>query len=326
MLTGWFVYAVRSALPPFVIAAFLSYVLEPLVAFLQRRRVPRSQSILMVYAGLFGLLAVLIIYFVPAFAKDLQGLASQVPRLIGLVQYYSANAREAVTKYNLPAGLERGIVNSLVEVERTLSHVGENFFSYFLSSATILSYVVISPVIAYYFLRDINRWRQMALVAMARYPLLYVDLIRDIDQVLTGFVRGQSIVAASVATLVWIASAILGLKYGVALGLLAGIGEFVPFFGPIIAAIPFLLAGFMKSTTTLLWALGCVLAIQWFDSNIIVPRVTGPRVGLHPLWIMFSLLAGGKLLGFWGVFLAVPLGGIAGAFLKFAKAWWTGRS
>jgi predicted PurR-regulated permease PerM len=292
---------------------------------LQRRRIARGRSILLVYAGLFLTAALFIVYFVPTFARDLRGLAGQIPRVIGMVQSYAASAREIVARYNLPPGLERGVVNSLLQVETVLSHLGDNLFSYFLSSATVLSYVVIAPVIAYHILRDINRWRQRALVAMARYPLPYVDLIRDIDHVLTGFVRGQSIVAAAVALMVWTTSAILGLKFGAALGLIAGLGEFVPFFGPIAAAIPVVVAGLMKSTATGLWTTGFVLVIQWVDANLIVPRVTGPRVGLHPLWIIFALLAGGKLLGFWGVLLAVPLAGVSGAILKFGKTMWMGQ-
>lgn len=325
LLACYFIYAVRAILPPFIIAAFLSYVLEPLVTFLQRQGLTRARGIMLVYAGLLVTVALFVVYFVPTFVRDVQGLAGQIPRIIGLVQSYAVSAREIVTRYNLPPGLERGVVNSLLQVETVLEHLGDNLFSYFLSSATIVSYLVVSPVIAYYILRDINRWRQRALIYMAKYPLPYVDLVRDIDQVLTGFVRGQSIVAAAVAAMVWTTSAILGLKFGAALGLMAGLGEFIPFFGPIVAAIPIAISGLMKSTPTGMWAIGFVLVIQWIDSNLIVPRVTGPRVGLHPIWIMFSLLAAGELLGFWGVLLAVPLGGTTGALLKFGKTMWAGR-
>ncbi len=319
MLAAYFLYAVRAVLPPFIIAAFLSYVLEPLVTLVQRRRVSRARAILLVYAALALALALFVVYFVPAFARDVQGLAGQVPRLIGVVQSYAASARETVIRYNLPRGLERGLIDILRRIEEVLNNIGDNAYSHFLSSATILSYVVVAPVITYYILKDINKWRQRALVAMSRYPLPYVDLLRDIDQVLTGFVRGQSIVAASVTLMMWVALAILGIRFGAALGLLAGLAEFIPFFGPFIAGVPVALLAFMKSPATGVWSLVFVAVIQWIDSNLIVPRVTGPRVGLHPLWIIFSLFAGGELMGFWGLFLAVPVAGIIGAILKFAK-------
>jgi predicted PurR-regulated permease PerM len=127
-------------------------------------------------------------------------------------------------------------------------------------------------------------------------------------------------VAAIVAVLVSGAAYVLGLRYGVVLGLVAGLGEFVPIFGPLFASIPVVLSGFMKSFSTGIWTLGVVAAIQWLDSNIIVPRVTGSRIGLHPLWILFSLMAGGRLLGFWGLFLGVPIAGVLAAFFRFLKA------
>ena len=317
---GWFLYRVRAVLPPFIIAGFLSFVLEPLVTLAERVGLSRARSILLVYAGLFTVFLLFVAYFVPAFARDVQGLAQQVPKLIGIVQSYAASARETVVRYNLPPGLERGLVDTLKNMETVLSNLGYNAFSYFLSSATLFSDALVAPVIAYYILKDINKWRQRSLVAIARYPLPYVDLLRDVDRVLTGFMRGQSIVAASVTLMMWAALAVLGIKYGAALGMIAGLAEFVPFFGPIAAGIPVVLLGFMKSTPTGIWALVTVAVIQWIDSNIIVPRVTGPRVGLHPVWLIFALFAGGELLGFWGLFLAVPAAGVIGALLKFAKS------
>lgn len=311
---------VRGAFPPFILAGFLSYVLEHPVSLVQRKGVPRARAILVVYAILLMAITLFVVYFVPAFVRDIRGLAGQVPVLINLVQQYSNTVRDTVVRYNLPAGLERGVIKALQRAEAFLAGIGDNIFSYFLSSATVLSYIVVAPVIAYHILKDINRWRQRALVSLAKYQLPYVDLLRDVDQVLTGFVRGQTIVASVVGVSVWIGMTLLGVKFAAALGLLAAIGEFIPFFGPIGAAIPVVALSFMKSPATGFWAIALLLAIQWIDANLIVPRVTGPRVGLHPIWILFALLAGAELLGFWGLFIAIPSAGIIGALIKFARA------
>lgn len=320
MLASSLLYTARAVLPPFILAGFISYILEPLVTLVQRRGIHRAPSILIIYGALLLAAALFVVYFVPAFVRDVRGLAGQVPGLISMIQHYSTAARETVARYNLPAGLERGLVNSLQQVETVLARIGDNVFSYFLSSATLLSYVIVAPVITYYILKDINKWRQRALVALARHPLPYVDLLRDVDQVLTGFVRGQAIVASTVAVMMWIGLAALGVRFTAALGLIAGLGEFIPFFGPIAAGIPVAVLAFMKSPATGVWALVVVGIIQWIDSNLIVPRVTGPRVGLHPLWMIFALFAGGELLGLWGLFIAIPAAGIVGALLKFGKA------
>jgi predicted PurR-regulated permease PerM len=320
LLAGYLLYTVRGVFPPFILAGFISYVLEHPVSVVQRRGVPRARAILLVYGILLMALVLFVVYFIPAFVRDIRGLAGQVPALINLVQQYSATVRDTVIRYNLPAGLERGVIKALQRAEAFLAGIGDNVFSYFLSSATVVSYIVVAPVIAYHILKDINRWRQRALIYLARYQLPYVDLLRDVDRVLTGFVRGQTIVAAVVGGATWIGMTILGVRFAAALGLLVGIGEFIPFFGPIAAGTLAVVLCFLKSPATGLWGLALLLAIQWVDANLIVPRVTGPRVGLHPIWIMFALLAGGEILGFWGLFLAIPAAGIIGALIKFGRA------
>ncbi|QUL98082.1 MAG: AI-2E family transporter [Candidatus Fermentithermobacillus carboniphilus] len=310
----------RGILAPFVIAAFLSYVLEPVVSTIHRWGIPRARAILFVYLLLFSAAFLLGVYFIPGFIRDVRELSAALPQYIESLERLSVRTREIANRYDLPPGLERGVLNALGRLDDSLDRAGEKLVSYVFSSLTILSYVVVAPIIAYYILRDINKWRQKSLVFFARHPLPYLDLFRDIDRVLGGFVRGQSIVALFVMLMVWVASVVLGLKYGAVLGVIGGLGEFIPYFGPIIAAVPMLTVAFLKSTVTGFWALGFILVIQWIDSNLIVPRVTGPRVGLHPLWIIFSLLAGGELLGFWGIFLAVPAAGIIKAVMKFAGA------
>ncbi len=319
-LAGVLFYRVRGILPPFILAGFMSYVLEHPVTLVQKKGLSRPKAILLVYAVLIMGTTLLVLYFVPAFVQDIRGLAGQVPGLISVVQHYSGVIQESVARHNLPAGLERGLVNSLQRAEAMMATLGDNVFSYFMSSATTLSHIVVAPVIAFYILRDINRWRQRALVALARYPLPYVDFLRDVDQVITGFVRGQAIVAAIVAAMVWVGLTALRVRFAAALGLLAALGEFIPFFGPIAAGVPVVVLAFMKAPATGLWALVLIVVIQWLEGNLIVPRVTGPRVGLHPVWMVFALLAGGELLGLWGLFLGIPAAGIIGAFLKFVKA------
>ena len=108
--------------------------------------------------------------------------------------------------------------------------------------------------------------------------------------------------------------------------MISGLGEFIPYFGPAIGSIPILVVAFLNSPVTGLWALALVAFIQWFDSSVLVPRVTGERIGLHPLWGIFAIFAGGELLGFWGIFLAVPLAGIFRVLLGFLQVVLAGKN
>jgi predicted PurR-regulated permease PerM len=315
-------YSVRSILPPFLMGAFMAYILEPPVSFLVRKGLIRQRSIIFVYFLLISALALVLLCFVPEIIEDIKAIATEMPKIISAVQEYTSDPSAIMARYGLPKSVENSILRTLESIAQTLSSIGDKAVPYFMLSATALSYVILAPVIAYYILRDINRWRKDALLYLSKYPLPYVDLVRDIDQALGGFVRGQTIVCASVAALIAITAKLLGLKYSLLLGLIAGFGEFIPFFGPFIASLPLVISAFLKSPITGFWALGILILIQWADANLLVPNVTGPRVGLHPLLIIFALLAGGKLLGFWGVLLAIPLAGVVKALVTFAASFW----
>lgn len=312
-----FTVLVRGVLAPFILAAFLSYVLEPPVTFFHRRGMSRSGAIGFVYLIIFTSAVLLGLYFVPRFFEDLRELSMAIPKYIESIQHFSAKTHELSREFNVPEGFLQGVTNALAGLETQLVSAGERSVQVFFSSAGLVSYILLAPVIAYYILRDINKWRHKAVIRMSGYPIHYMDLVRDMDKVFAGFIRGQSLVALFVAVTVWIVSILLRLRYGAVLGVISGLGEFIPYFGPAIGNLPLLVVAFLKSPVTGLWALGLVGFIQWFDSSVVVPRVTGERIGLHPLWVIFAIFAGGEIFGFWGIFLAVPLAGILRVLFEF---------
>lgn len=309
----------RKVLIPFILAAFLSYMLEPPVGFLNRRGMSRAGAIALVYLAIFTAAVLLGVYFIPRFFQDLREISMAIPKYAQALAQLSERAYQVGKEYNVPEGFVQGIAGALSRLETRLVGAGEELVQAILSSVSLVPHILLAPVIAYYILRDINKWRHNTLLRMSRYPLHYMDLVRDIDRVFAGFIRGQSLVALFVTIMVWAASILLKLRYGAVLGVISGLGEFIPYFGPVIGSIPILVVAFLSSPITGLWALVLVGFIQWFDSTVLVPRVTGERVGLHPLWVIFAIFAGGELLGFWGIFLAVPLAGIFRVFLRFLR-------
>jgi len=315
----------RKVLIPFIIAAFLSYILEPPVDLINRRGMSRSAAISLVYLTIFTAALVLGLYFVPRFFGDLREISAEIPKYVESIRDVAARAYELGREYNLPEDFVQGVTKALFRLETRLAGAGEALVQGIVSSAGFVPYLVLAPVIAYYILRDINKWRREILITMSHHPLYYMDLVRDIDRVFAGFIRGQSLVALFVTVTVWIMSTLLQLKYGAVLGVISGLGEFIPYFGPAIGSMPILVVAFLKSPVTGLWALALVGFIQWFDSSVLVPRVTGERIGLHPLWVIFAIFAGSEFFGFWGIFLAVPLAGILRVLLKFFQVVASGR-
>lgn len=311
-----FVFLARPVILPFLLGGFLSYVLEPAVSYLSRS-MKRAQAILLTYLMIAVVLGLAAAYFVPNFLRDVQELASAIPRYSEMLTGLLGRLRESFRRYGVPQGVEQSFLQSLDELRLGAEAFARNIVRNVAASAETVTKVLLAPVIGYYILKDINSWRKAVLVRLSRLPDPYLELFHETDMVLGGFVRGQAVVALTVTVMVWIAAAILGLNYGAVLGVIAGLGEFIPYFGPIAAAIPMIVVGLTKSPITAVKTLIAVLFIQQIDATLIVPKVTGRRVGLHPLAVITALLIGGHYFGFWGFFLAVPGAGILRAVLRF---------
>jgi predicted PurR-regulated permease PerM len=169
----------------------------------------------------------------------------------------------------------------------------------------------LAPILAFYMLRDIDHVKERFVRSLpARYRQDILALLRALDRVLAGFVRGQMLLALLVGSLAATATALLGFRYPILLGIWAGLTEFIPYVGPVLGAIPAVLAGLSVSP---LLALETVLAfaiIQQLENAVLSPRIMGHSVGLHPLVVLFAVLASGYLVGGWGLILALPVTGL----------------
>ena len=139
----------------------------------------------------------------------------------------------------------------------------------------------------------------------------------DIDRVLIEGIKGSILIAVVVGTLVGLSALILGVKFPLVIGLLAGVTNLIPFFGAFIGAIPAVLIAYSESWLLAVYQTIAIVVIQQIESNIITPRILGGKLGLHPLFIIFALLAGGNLYGIWGILFAVPVA----AMIKVSITW-----
>ncbi|MCD5410952.1 MAG: AI-2E family transporter, partial [Clostridiales bacterium] len=143
-----------------------------------------------------------------------------------------------------------------------------------------------------------------------------LEVVRDLDEVLGGFITGQLIVAAFIAILTTIALLVLGVRFAIIVGFIAGIANVIPYFESIIGIVPGVLFALLDSPTKPLWVLGIFIAIQQIESAILSPKIVGNKVGIHPIIVVLVLLIGGKLFGVVGLITAVPLAGTIKVFCK----------
>jgi len=313
-----FLYKIRLILIPFFLAAFMAYMLLPFVEAITKKKVPISLAIFIVYFSVAGGLTFIVLYILPGVFSELNRFVDTVPEYTNTVQKWMINIQHRYSKFYLPESVRQiidetivAVENKLVETIRDLVSRMVNLFSYFLS-------IIIIPILTYYFLKDheiITKKLTACLPPAWRGDCVALWVM--IDSLLRKFIRGHLSVALIVGTLTTIALSLLGINYALTLGFVAGAADIIPYFGPIIGAIPAVCLALMQSKKLALYAALAMFLIQQLESSIISPKIIGDSVGLHPLVIIFVLLLGGYLFGILGMLLAVPFTAAARIIINF---------
>ncbi|TDA64484.1 MAG: AI-2E family transporter [Clostridia bacterium] len=309
-----FLYQVRQVLLAFLLAAALAYLLDPWVDYLQRLGLGRTWAILSLYVAGLGTLLVFAFYAVPGLQREVQALASSLPG-------YTRELEAVLDTYHraeLPATLTAVVQQVEDRLEAVVITSARQFAAALVGIVSQLVNIVLVPVIAFYFLRDkelIARYLVRSLPSSWREDL--VPLGASINRILLGFVQGRLLVAVIVSALTALGLAIINMDFALILGLLAGVAEIIPYFGPLLGAIPALLLALPQGGYMPLYVAAVLVAVQQLESNLIAPKILGDSVGLHPLVVIFALLAGGYLWGVVGLVVAVPLAGVIRILLAY---------
>lgn len=314
-------WAARGVIGPFVAGFVVAYLLDPPTQRLQAWGLPRW------LAAIISLLLFLVVLAGIGFAS-VPIIQAQILQLIQSLPGLIEQAQPLVTRLlRRTAGAAQGkaiLANISTRAVGWLSDSVGPIVAGGLAFVNVLMFVVVTPLVAFYLLRDwpaimtrIDSWwprRQLAVVQA---------LLADCNAALGGFVRGQSLVCLLLALYYAIGWSIVGLDYAVVLGLLAGVLGFVPFIGIMFAVVLSLLVALGQFGFDGLH-IGLVLGVfaigQVLESSVLTPNLIGNRIGLHPVWVLFAVFAGGKVGGLAGVFLAVPVAAVLGVLVRWALA------
>lgn len=316
------VWFMGNTLLPFIIGAAVAYFLDPVADRLEARGFSRvmATSIITLFALLFFVLAVVII--APLLADQLQSLVRAVPKYIGsLLEFLSAKF-PSLTDEN--SSIRRGLEAMEDTIKSGGIELAERVLASSLKVVDFLLVLFVAPVVAFYLLLD---WDNLVAKVDGLLPREHVGQIRqiarDIDGVLSGFVRGQTTVCGILAIYYSVALIIIGLQFGIIVGFITGLISFIPFVGAIIGgALSIGLAIFQFwDQPAMIGAVAGVFAVgQMLEGNFLTPKLVGGSVGLHPVWLMFALAAFGSIFGFAGLLIAVPVAAAIGVVGRFAIA------
>lgn len=315
---AFFLKEIMSILTPFFIAFLLAYLLNPVVDWIEKKGINRSWSIIIVYIIITGLTVGILVYLIPKFLMELNKFADTIPKYAEQVQNNFKQIQKHYTKVDMPESIRTVINDTIMQVENYIIEIVKTITQSFLLFFTKAFDVILIPILTFYLLKDYKKFSSLLLKLI---PLTYQDelleLTAKMDKVLKSFFRGHLLVALIVGFLTTFSLFLIKMEFALILGLLAGVLNIIPYFGAVLSIIPTLFLAYLQSKKTAFYALGIMLVIQQIESGIISPKILGDNLGLHPLIIIFVLLAGGHFWGIIGMILAVPFTAILKILLEF---------
>lgn len=318
---------------PFVAGMIIAYVLDPSVDWLERRRMPRALGAALMIIVFFLTILLVLLLFVPLLQGQVTELIQRLPSMLTALRDRADGLLIDVQEQIGVAPEEmRSLREHIGDPSQALSYVAGLLGSVVAQGAAVvnlISLVLITPVVAFYFLRD---WDRLVAKIDRLLPRHHVDTAREqareVDEILAGFIRGQALLCLSLGTIYAIGLTLAGLDFGLIIGMLAGILSFIPFVGAMVGGVASVGLAFLQfdNFTSVLIVAGVFVVGQVLEGYVLQPWLVGDRVKLHPMWVIFALLAGGALFGFLGVLLAVPVMAIIGVAARFGIQRYLGSS
>ena len=327
----WLLWLLAPVLSPFALAALLGWLGDPLVDRLERARFKRNTAVILVFSAMSLLLLVAAVILVPMLEQQIVTLVHSLP---GYRDWFVGTALPWVEQRT---GLE---ILSWLDPERLFTLIREHWDRAGGIAATVLGYlsrsgfallgllanIVLLPVLTFFFLRD---WDLLVARVGLLVPRDHADTVRTLaresDAVLGGFLRGQFLVMLILGVLYAIGLWGVGLDLGILIGIVAGLLTFVPYLGPASIVVFGGIAALVQfgdwqhlAGVAVVFTVGQIIESYW-----LTPKLVGDRIGLHPMAVIFSVMAGGTLFGFLGMLLALPVAAVANVLLRYAHERYT---
>ncbi|HEY8565393.1 MAG TPA: AI-2E family transporter [Beijerinckiaceae bacterium] len=325
LVTAAALFVLRDVLLPFVAGLALAYLLDPIADRLERAHFGRLGATLAILIIFVLVLVLAIVLVVPLIGHQLAAFSAKLPGIAARLQQLAAEQGGPL--------LERiGGPDALADMQKSIGDIvgqGANWVGGFLKSLwsggqaviSLVALLVVTPVVAFYLLID---WDHMVATIDSWVPLRHREtvrrLAREIDGAVAGFIRGQAVVCLLLGTFYAVGLSLIGLNFGALIGMSAGILSFIPFVGSLtglLLSMGVAIVQFWPDWTWIAATLAIFAAGQFIEGNILSPKLVGASVGLHPVWLMFALLAFGSLFGFLGLLLAVPLAASVGVLARY---------
>ncbi len=315
-------WLLSDVLLPFLAGLALAYLQTPLADRLERRGVNRTVAALLIVGFVVLTFILLALLLVPILGEQAAALIAGFPAYVTRAQALMTESGPAWLRQLIVEGDSGKNMSELIaQGAGYMATVLKSLWSGGKALASFISVLVIMPVVTFYLICD---WHEMVAildgwVPPRNRPTVH-RLVGEIDAAISGFLRGQAGVCLIVGTYYAVALSLIGLKFGLLIGVVAGVLTFMPYIGSmtgLLIAVAVALGQFWPQWTSIAEVVGVFLVGQFVEGNVLAPKLVGDNVGLHPVWLIFAMFAFGYLLGFVGLLVAVPLAAAIAVLFRF---------
>ncbi|MFV9510949.1 AI-2E family transporter [Tepidibacillus sp. LV47] len=311
---GQIFFFIKNLFLPFFIALIISYLLHPIVTLLHDRGVPRSLAVLLIYIVFFGSVTIISLKAFPLLVTQIKELGENLPQIVNHLKSWLDGLRNG---YPIPDSIQKGINHSIQGWETKLTNIFSHMMDFLGNTISILFTIFLVPFVSFYILKDYKLIEKTVITFVPRKKRKgMIRLLKEIDEALGNYIRGQLIVITIVGVFAYIGYLIIDLPYPLLLAFIVSVTDIIPYIGPFIGMAPALIVAMSISWKMAISVLIVNTTIQALEGNIIAPQVVGRKLNIHPLLIIFALLIGGEVGGIFGMILAVPIFAIIKVILQ----------
>ena len=322
IISSYFLGLVSSILTPFIASMLIAYFLDPLTIKLERLGIKRNWTVSIIVGSFFSLLTVGLFQLAPVLFEQIQQFVQALPKY---ENYVTTTVLVKVDNYlstinpQLAGELKEHVSSFSTKFFEYIVVIISSIFNSSLAILNIIALIFFTPILVFYLLRD---WKSVEKNLKKLLPRnkksLILEQFRQIDEVLSAYIRGQIMVCLILSIFYVISLSILGLNYSLLIGIIVGFLTIIPYLGLLLGGAICVVVALLQFNEPyyVYAALSIFLVGHLIESCIITPKIVGEKIGLHPVWIIFAIMAGGELFGFWGVFFAIPIAAIIGVIFR----------
>ncbi|RWR15201.1 AI-2E family transporter [Siminovitchia fortis] len=291
---------------PFMIGGFIAYLLHPIVKKIELLGINRIVAILAIYVLFFGGMGYALYVGIPVLIDQVSHFSEHIPELAGHYKGLVKDLHESTSRW--PDGIQTQIEERVDDFEQWLNRFLEKTMSAFKGLINFIFVLAVIPFISFYILKDLDLIKKAAwYMTPKKWRKQGKEFLSAVNTSLGGYIRGQLLVCVLIGTISTLLFWLIGLDYPVIMGLIVAFTNIIPYFGPVIGAVPVTAFALLSSVKLALMSAGIIVLLQLLEGNVLSPYIVGRSINIHPLFIIAALIIGGEAGGVIGMLVAVPL-------------------